>query len=62
MRDADDLRGLLDGVAAEDAELDDPGLAMGWNRAESAGLSLDDYRSVVATHVAAINVVLIRRV
>jgi 5-methyltetrahydropteroyltriglutamate--homocysteine methyltransferase len=39
-------------------QLDDPGLAMGWNRAQSASLSLDDYRAVVAQHVEAINVAL----
>ena len=36
-------------------QLDDPGLAMGWNRAEFAEKSLDDYRRVVARHVEAIN-------
>jgi len=36
-------------------QLDDPGLAMGWNRAEFAQKSLDDYRRVVEEHVAAIN-------
>jgi 5-methyltetrahydropteroyltriglutamate--homocysteine methyltransferase len=39
-------------------QLDDPGLAMGWNRAESATLSLDDYRAVVASHIEAINLAL----
>jgi 5-methyltetrahydropteroyltriglutamate--homocysteine methyltransferase len=36
-------------------QLDDPGLAMGWNRAEFADKSLDDYRRVVTRHVEAIN-------
>jgi 5-methyltetrahydropteroyltriglutamate--homocysteine methyltransferase len=36
-------------------QLDDPGLAMGWNRADFAGRSFDDYRTVVKEHVAAIN-------
>jgi 5-methyltetrahydropteroyltriglutamate--homocysteine methyltransferase len=36
-------------------QLDDPGLAMGWNRPEFAERSLDDYRRVVAQHVDAIN-------
>jgi 5-methyltetrahydropteroyltriglutamate--homocysteine methyltransferase len=36
-------------------QLDDPGLAMGWNRAEFADRTLDDYRQVVAQHVRAIN-------
>lgn len=39
-------------------QLDDPGLAMGWNRAQSTSLSLDDYRAVVATHIEAINLAL----
>jgi 5-methyltetrahydropteroyltriglutamate--homocysteine methyltransferase len=39
-------------------QLDDPGLAMGWNRAQSANLSLSQYRDVVAEHVEAINVAL----
>ncbi len=36
-------------------QLDDPGLAMGWNRAEFANRTYDDYRQVVAQHVGAIN-------
>jgi 5-methyltetrahydropteroyltriglutamate--homocysteine methyltransferase len=36
-------------------QLDDPGLAMGWNRPEFADRSLDDYRTVVAQHVDALN-------
>jgi 5-methyltetrahydropteroyltriglutamate--homocysteine methyltransferase len=36
-------------------QIDDPGLAMGWNREEFADSSLDDYRRVVARHVEAIN-------
>jgi 5-methyltetrahydropteroyltriglutamate--homocysteine methyltransferase len=36
-------------------QLDDPGLAMGWNRAEFADKTLDDYRQVVAQHIGAIN-------
>ena len=37
-------------------QLDDPGLAMGWNRLEFADRSIQDYRRVVAQHVEAINV------
>lgn len=36
-------------------QLDDPGLAMGWNRIEFADKTVDDYRHVVAQHVEAIN-------
>jgi len=36
-------------------QLDDPGLAMGWNRGEFADRTFDDYRKVVAQHVEAIN-------
>jgi 5-methyltetrahydropteroyltriglutamate--homocysteine methyltransferase len=36
-------------------QLDDPGLAMGWNRAEFADRTIEDYRHVVAQHVEAIN-------
>jgi 5-methyltetrahydropteroyltriglutamate--homocysteine methyltransferase len=36
-------------------QLDDPGLAMGWNRLEFADKTLDDYRTVLAQHVEAIN-------
>jgi 5-methyltetrahydropteroyltriglutamate--homocysteine methyltransferase len=36
-------------------QLDDPGLAMGWNRMEFADGTFDDYRKVVAQHVGAIN-------
>jgi len=36
-------------------QLDDPGLPMGWNRGEFADRTFDDYRTVVAQHVAAIN-------
>jgi 5-methyltetrahydropteroyltriglutamate--homocysteine methyltransferase len=36
-------------------QLDDPGLAMGWNQANFADKSLDDYRRVVSQHVDAIN-------
>jgi 5-methyltetrahydropteroyltriglutamate--homocysteine methyltransferase len=39
-------------------QLDDPGLAMGWNRAEFANRTLDDYRSVLAQHIEAINLAL----
>ena len=39
-------------------QLDDPGLAMGWNRAEFADSTFDDYRRVVAEHVDAINLAL----
>lgn len=36
-------------------QLDDPGLAMGWNRIEFADSSLADYRKVLTQHVEAIN-------
>jgi 5-methyltetrahydropteroyltriglutamate--homocysteine methyltransferase len=36
-------------------QLDDPGLAMGWNRLEFKDRSLDDYRKVLEQHVEAIN-------
>ena len=36
-------------------QLDDPGLAMGWNRTQFRDASLDDYRKVVEQHVEAIN-------
>jgi 5-methyltetrahydropteroyltriglutamate--homocysteine methyltransferase len=36
-------------------QLDDPGLAMGWNRGEFANRSYDDYRKVVAQHIDALN-------
>jgi 5-methyltetrahydropteroyltriglutamate--homocysteine methyltransferase len=39
-------------------QLDDPGLAMGWNRPEFAGRTFDDYRAIVLQHVEAINVAL----
>ena len=37
-------------------QLDDPGLAMGWNRVQFEDRSLDDYRTVLEQHVEAINV------
>jgi 5-methyltetrahydropteroyltriglutamate--homocysteine methyltransferase len=39
-------------------QIDDPGLAMGWNRGQFADKTLDDYRGVVKEHVEAINVAL----
>jgi 5-methyltetrahydropteroyltriglutamate--homocysteine methyltransferase len=39
-------------------QLDDPGLAMGWNRGEFADKTFNDYRRVVAQHVEAINAAL----
>ncbi len=39
-------------------QVDDPGLAMGWNRAEFAERTFEDYRAVVAEHVEAINLAL----
>ncbi|MBV9329302.1 MAG: cobalamin-independent methionine synthase II family protein [Chloroflexi bacterium] len=39
-------------------QIDDPGLAMGWNRGQFADKSLDDYRVVVKEHVEAINLAL----
>lgn len=39
-------------------QLDDPSLAMGWNRQEFADKTFDDYRRLVEQHVEAINVAL----
>ncbi|HEY3059547.1 MAG TPA: cobalamin-independent methionine synthase II family protein [Chloroflexota bacterium] len=36
-------------------QLDDPGLAMGWNRLEFKDRGFDDYRTVLEQHVEAIN-------
>jgi 5-methyltetrahydropteroyltriglutamate--homocysteine methyltransferase len=36
-------------------QLDDPGLAMGWNRIEFADSSIADYRKVLTQHIEAIN-------
>ena len=36
-------------------QLDDPGLAMGWNRVQFANATLDEYRKIVEQHVDAIN-------
>jgi 5-methyltetrahydropteroyltriglutamate--homocysteine methyltransferase len=40
-------------------QLDDPGLAMGWNRPEMADRSFDDYRMIVEQHIEAINTALV---
>jgi 5-methyltetrahydropteroyltriglutamate--homocysteine methyltransferase len=50
---ANDYRAIVE--AGFILQLDDPGLAMGWNQANFAELSLDEYRKVVAQHVEAIN-------
>lgn len=50
---ANEYRAIVD--AGFVLQLDDPGLAMGWNRAEFASKSIEDYRDVVRRHVAAIN-------
>ena len=50
---ANEYRAIVD--AGLVVQLDDPGLAMGWNRAEFADKTFDDYRRVVAQHVEAIN-------
>jgi 5-methyltetrahydropteroyltriglutamate--homocysteine methyltransferase len=50
---ANEYRAIVD--AGFILQLDDPGLAMGWNRAGSAERTLDDYQRIVAQHVEAIN-------
>jgi 5-methyltetrahydropteroyltriglutamate--homocysteine methyltransferase len=50
---ANEYRAIVD--AGFVLQLDDPGLAMGWNRAEFADRTFDDYRLVLAQHVGAIN-------
>jgi 5-methyltetrahydropteroyltriglutamate--homocysteine methyltransferase len=50
---ANEYRAIVD--AGFVLQLDDPGLAMGWNRAEFADRTLDDYRKVLAQHIGAIN-------
>jgi 5-methyltetrahydropteroyltriglutamate--homocysteine methyltransferase len=50
---ANEYRAVVD--AGFVLQLDDPGLAMGWNRAEFTGRSIEEYRRVVAQHIAAIN-------
>lgn len=50
---ANEYRAIVD--AGFIVQLDDPGLAMGWNRAEFASKSMDDYRQVVRRHIEAIN-------
>jgi 5-methyltetrahydropteroyltriglutamate--homocysteine methyltransferase len=50
---ANEYRAIVD--AGFILQLDDPGLAMGWNRAEFADRSLNDYRRIVEQHVEAIN-------
>ena len=50
---ANEYRAIVD--AGFVLQLDDPGLAMGWNRAEFADRTLEDYRRIVAQHVEAIN-------
>jgi 5-methyltetrahydropteroyltriglutamate--homocysteine methyltransferase len=53
---ANEYRAIVD--AGLLLQLDDPGLAMGWNRVQFADKSFDDYRRVVEEHVAAINTAL----
>jgi 5-methyltetrahydropteroyltriglutamate--homocysteine methyltransferase len=53
---ANDYRAIVE--AGFLLQVDDPGLAMGWNRAEFADKTLDDYRRVVEEHIAAINLAL----
>ncbi|HLZ26191.1 MAG TPA: cobalamin-independent methionine synthase II family protein [Chloroflexota bacterium] len=50
---ANEYRAIVD--AGFLLQLDDPGLAMGWNRAGFAERTLDDYQRIVAQHVEAIN-------
>ncbi|MCA1647672.1 MAG: hypothetical protein LC797_20155 [Chloroflexi bacterium] len=50
---ANEYRAIVDGGFV--LQLDDPGLAMGWNRRQFLDRTLDDYRQVVALHVEAIN-------
>jgi 5-methyltetrahydropteroyltriglutamate--homocysteine methyltransferase len=50
---ANEYRAIVD--AGFILQLDDPGLAMGWNRAGFAERTLEDYQKVVAQHVEAIN-------
>jgi len=50
---ANEYRAIVD--AGFILQLDDPGLAMGWNRAEFAERTLEDYQRIVAQHVEAIN-------
>jgi len=52
------LRTICDARLVRYSRLDDPGLAMGWNRGEFAARTLDDYRRIVEHHVEAINVAL----
>jgi 5-methyltetrahydropteroyltriglutamate--homocysteine methyltransferase len=53
---ANEYRAIVD--AGLVLQLDDPGLAMGWNRLEFADQTLEDYRKIVAQHVEAINLAL----
>ena len=53
---ANEYRAIVD--AGLLLQLDDPGLAMGWNRVQFADKSFDDYRGVVEEHVVAINTAL----
>jgi 5-methyltetrahydropteroyltriglutamate--homocysteine methyltransferase len=53
---ANEYRAIVD--AGFVLQLDDPGLAMGWNRAEFADRTIEDYRRIVAQHVEAINLAL----
>jgi 5-methyltetrahydropteroyltriglutamate--homocysteine methyltransferase len=50
---ANEYRAIVD--AGFILQLDDPGLAMGWNRSEFADKTFEDYRRIVAQHVEAIN-------
>jgi 5-methyltetrahydropteroyltriglutamate--homocysteine methyltransferase len=50
---ANEYRAIVD--AGFILQLDDPGLAMGWNRAEFADRTVEEYQRIVAQHVEAIN-------
>jgi 5-methyltetrahydropteroyltriglutamate--homocysteine methyltransferase len=50
---ANEYRAIVD--AGLVLQIDDPGLAMGWNRTEFADKTVADYRKIVAQHVEAIN-------
>jgi len=50
---ANEYRAIVD--AGFILQLDDPGLAMGWNQADFASRTLDEYRTLVAQHIDAIN-------
>jgi 5-methyltetrahydropteroyltriglutamate--homocysteine methyltransferase len=53
---ANEYRAIVD--AGFILQLDDPGLAMGWNRIDFVDQTFEDYRRIVAQHVEAINLAL----